>query len=557
MQLLTVFANGNLETQRHLVALTERSLSVGQPPVEMPALLDRDSKGKTLLDSLTAIATQPLEPALGQGGVSRESLLASVLQETGKPGEIDQLGRGTCTVTSMQYMLCTKNPAEYGRLIAGLVGPGGTVKLKNGDTLTRVPDSIAPDDTVRSPSERLFQSALMDYGNGSVDYSNQSGESVAKGFVRYYGPGEGFTGLHSPGQLRVLEGLFGAKFEVRWPAVGTSASLYGASRRSPESLLKDLKDRLPGQVLVDLAWSEEGAHAVVCEKIENDRVYFRNPWGPSAFPDGFVRGGALPYRIEDHTTGLQSIPVKDFLERIEDIYVPDTSRSGRASFKERNPMFYMERPDPGRIDLDKLRQPLKAVGLAEEAVDKLVLKDPNNARDVLALSDAKRPPAEREQVAARLVQRASFDLPGDKLAGFERGLRKSFGLPERPSSDTSNTELFRQPLRAAGLTDDKINELVDQHHCKEDVLQLFDPKVSSSEKQESARWLVKSFSEELPVPKAIEFSRALNKAFGLEERSYPASVSFENVRQAMLSSGLPDEKINELLARPATADRMS
>ncbi|MCI0416334.1 hypothetical protein L0222_26465 [bacterium] len=141
-----------------------------------PALMDPDSRGTMLIENLHHMAMRDLSPYMMNSENARQRLLSSVMQEAAKPGEIEQGNHGTCTVTTMQYMLCSQNPSEYTRIMDGL-STTGQVILRNGETLTRVNDSMADDASVqRSPSERLFQAAMMDYCNGERRYSNKIDE---------------------------------------------------------------------------------------------------------------------------------------------------------------------------------------------------------------------------------------------------------------------------------------------------------------------------------------------------------------------------------------------
>src|SRR5205085_11082388 len=118
-------------------------------------------QGQTLLDNLRAVATEPLdrELATAQGGfaavpgsfgngsasarqsraqsedVARDVLLESLIDEVGKPRLVDQSSFGTCVPTSMQYGLVQEQPAEYARLIRGLVGTGAKAEMQGGGTL--------------------------------------------------------------------------------------------------------------------------------------------------------------------------------------------------------------------------------------------------------------------------------------------------------------------------------------------------------------------------------------------------------------------------------------
>ena len=286
---LAVFEATNVSGRERLLELAQRELN------GKSALLDTDSKGGRLLDSLHGIARDDLDPAFAENGISRAELLFNVLQETAEPGQINQDSYDTCTATSMQYMLNVINPAEYGRLMRGLLRPDGAVKLRNGDTLLRVSDSIAPDSaTDRTASERVFQAAVMDYGNGRKTYSNLTDASTLE---RRRGTEDDDGGLYRREQDRALEGLFGERFR---------------QAIAPGNIVKLIEKREPEVTYLRMHWGEDksGGHAVIGVKVENERVYFRNPWGGSG-TDGDLKSNP-PRRIEDSTTGLESMTVADF-----------------------------------------------------------------------------------------------------------------------------------------------------------------------------------------------------------------------------------------------------
>src|SRR5262249_26064971 len=156
----------------------------------------------------------------------------------------------------------------------------------NGDDLCRVMISVPDDDSGRSASERIFQSALMDYADNAGihnDYDNYGGDHGLSRWEQRYG----------------LEGLFGRDFHLLGPG--------GYVHRD---LLDVLRDCMPTPTLADLHWSD-GAHAVVVTKIENGRVFYHNPWGPVT--DDVQNGDEYPYdnprgrRLEDRATGLESM----------------------------------------------------------------------------------------------------------------------------------------------------------------------------------------------------------------------------------------------------------
>jgi hypothetical protein len=137
VQALDVFRQSEVDGRKHLVELSHRTVN------GRTALLDTGTDGHTLLSNLQAMATGPLEPSLASHGIPRAGLLCSVMREASNPEQ--------------------RHPAEYVRLLRGLTSPSGQVRLRNGDTLRRDPDSIPfPTATQRSASERLLQAARTD-----------------------------------------------------------------------------------------------------------------------------------------------------------------------------------------------------------------------------------------------------------------------------------------------------------------------------------------------------------------------------------------------------------
>jgi hypothetical protein len=324
-----IFPKLDPDGRSHLADLVNRTMPGGKP-----ALLDTDSQGGTLLDSLHKIATGPLAPEFLANGVTRYSLLSSIAQEAATPGEINQSHRGTCTVTSMQYMLSKKNPAEYVRLMQGLISPGGTAPLRNGEALTRVPDSIAPDDaTTRSASERLFQSAMMDYCNGSEVYKNlddlktgglDTDESQERGLNALFGgtfracsfrhatPDEEKATHDAWEELSADE-----RNEWRQKSNAAPSMMLPEEFYAREQLMQKLRELPSEGALAGISYGRfdtSAGHDVVIEKLENDRIYFRNPWGARDQPNGTVLFKTPDCRLEDNKTGLESMSCEDFFK---------------------------------------------------------------------------------------------------------------------------------------------------------------------------------------------------------------------------------------------------
>ncbi|MBI2378608.1 MAG: LysM peptidoglycan-binding domain-containing protein [Deltaproteobacteria bacterium] len=302
---LAVFKESDLGGRFALTGLMNKELN------GKTVALDPDAQGNTLIDNLHRMATSPRDAEFAQHGVSKQGLLSSTIAESSRPGEINQSSKGTCTVTSMQQALTARNPAEYVRLMDGLTGPGGEVKLRNGDTLRRDAGSVAPDSaTTRSPTERVFQAAMMEYSNGALrDYDNATDKNIIRGGAagrwgsKFLGVKAETGGLNVHGMKRGFDGLFGTDSKL---TTGNSSEM-----------ITRLEGQKPNTALLSFRWSNNGAdgHAVTFDRIENGRLYFRNPWGRNFDAAGSSKDPP-PRKIEDGFTGLESMSLAEAKSRL-------------------------------------------------------------------------------------------------------------------------------------------------------------------------------------------------------------------------------------------------
>jgi hypothetical protein len=280
---------------------------------DVPAFLDQDSRGATLIENLHHMATRDLSPYVMNTEGARQRLLSSVMQEAGKPGEIEQGHHGTCTVTTMQYMLCTQNPSEYIRIMDGL-STDGMAMLRNGKTLYRVNDSMKDDtNPLRSPSERLFQAAMMDYCNGDRRYSNELDQKSGMDYDIHRNGKKTIASLND-GEVRYgLESLFGKTVTTIRDKEQGMRILEQRSQAASDG------DR---QAKLCVFWKDQpSTHSVVFEKIENGRVYIRDSSGLRDLRKGENVDGLIPAtRVEDPAAGIWSLSVEDFKK----IYVEGT-----------------------------------------------------------------------------------------------------------------------------------------------------------------------------------------------------------------------------------------
>ncbi len=309
---LEVFQKCDASGRKSFVDLADRSITKNGKST--PALMDPDSRGAMLIENLHHMATRDLSPYMMNSENARQRLLTSVMQEAGKPGEIEQGHHGTCTVTTMQYMLCSQNPSEYIRIMDGL-STTGQVILRNGKTLHRVTDSMADDASVqRSPSERLFQAAMMDYCNGERRYSNTIDKETGFDYDIQMNGKRNVASLSDKEVLHGMEAVLGKSFRyVRDKSEGMRILEQRSHAGSNEER----------QAKLTVNWKSQGSmHAVVFEKIEGDRVYIRDSSGIRDLPKGsFIPGLIPPTRVDDPAAGVWSLSVEDFKKIYVDVAV--------------------------------------------------------------------------------------------------------------------------------------------------------------------------------------------------------------------------------------------
>jgi len=232
------------------------------------ALTDHDSTGRTLLENLHQLATQPLNATL-VGQTTTEAVLSNALIETINPSRVAQGTAPTCTTASMQYELVADEPAEYMRLLAGMTGPAGKTVMRGGGDL-RLDANAAEIEARdgRSISQAIFQSSTMEYANG-----RDSQFDPVLGVSTNRRTGAVYRGLKPNQQTTILRQLFGVRY--------TNDALYTEAEgaRALESLRGF--DAVGAQNRPILLEIDQGAtnHAVTLERVAQGRVFFRDPYG--------------------------------------------------------------------------------------------------------------------------------------------------------------------------------------------------------------------------------------------------------------------------------------
>lgn len=299
-QVLRIWSTATPQAQSALGKLLEDGRLVGSTDLRT---------GLSLLQHFFQIAVQSLPV-----GLDRQSLLSGLICQVQDPGLIHQGLRGTCTVTTAEYMLARRSPAEYARILADLSSPMGIVILANGKKARRVEDSIGQDNSGRSDASRLFESAMMAFANPVLTYSDKADK---RGVGEYMFVSRGLMDLEIP---RVLNALLDETYHVE-----TAIPLLGNvpdSQIGHERLLKELKKALSrGQeVPAAIRW-RAGPHEILILKIQNGRAYFRNPWGSSLSPGSETDGKDGPKRRIEAVGGIESIPVGELQSRLTQIIV--------------------------------------------------------------------------------------------------------------------------------------------------------------------------------------------------------------------------------------------
>ncbi len=245
---------------------------------------ERDSRGKTLLENLKSFASATPHPDIKptlSSDVDVGRMMAELMKEIAHPTRhVDQGSKGACAAASIQDILCRRQPAEYVRLVTGLL-VNKTVEMRSG-SLTAVEGSYAKTTggdsekaDFRSLPERLFQSAVLHQGQTIGSYSYE-GDTVKVGFIELGG------GMTPDESNKMLNKLFGRE---RYELVQGDAT----------KIHERLKDN--GQpALVSMSW-QKGNHALVYVRSDDKFVYLKDPNGDEA---GMASPDELKPRRELH-----------------------------------------------------------------------------------------------------------------------------------------------------------------------------------------------------------------------------------------------------------------
>ncbi|HEY9897864.1 MAG TPA: hypothetical protein V6D00_01670, partial [Pantanalinema sp.] len=238
-------------------------------PAPIQGLLDKlgakldqkDLSGKaTTLDHLYDMAEKGVDSRMQRLGISTAEILANAVQELDQPGIIHQSDRGTCAATTVQYYMASNHPAEYAKLVSGLVCDG-EAPMASGNKLVLDPGSISRDTSSRNHVDRMFQTAMMDRSELG-DYNNATDRHS-----------DGSAGMTQNDVTRLMNDATNGKDGNFQTVQGNSDAII---KRIAQSTARGV------EVPVGMKWAVSGMHAgheMLVTKIEGDKVYLRNPWG--------------------------------------------------------------------------------------------------------------------------------------------------------------------------------------------------------------------------------------------------------------------------------------
>jgi len=289
--------------------------------LEEGKLKDKDKDGQSLLHILIKLQRQEFAPGLDGKQIFRETV-----ENLANPDKIRQNNKGTCTVTTVEYIHAKNHPAEYARIIAGLTGKSGEVELRNGDTLRRDGGIIADDGSGRTAVDRIYQASMMEYANGEADYVNATDQS--------YSGTASHPGLYAEEYRQALDGVMPFK---------TTVIPFSNSPTDREKLEKDMEKALGDGHMVPVILRFGGSdkwHALAVEKIDGEYVYLRNPWGDGdagSALDG--PGSTLPEReaVPPEGTGPSGGHIKMkkdvFYSNLTHYLLPQTGGEGKLNLE--------------------------------------------------------------------------------------------------------------------------------------------------------------------------------------------------------------------------------
>jgi len=164
----------------------------------------------------------------------------------------------------------------------------------------------------------MFQSSIQQHGDrlGNPNYQFNANTDN--------------TGLWDNQTARVMGGLYNRSYQYFPPGAGSTGINNATNNPAQQTALRQqlfgqVQNEIQthnGPVAVHVNWGGSSAagaqplHELLVERIENGRVYFRNPWGSREAQGATYRDGQSlnnpARRVEDSQSGLESMPASQF-----------------------------------------------------------------------------------------------------------------------------------------------------------------------------------------------------------------------------------------------------
>jgi hypothetical protein len=240
--------------------------------------------------------------------------ISCLVKNAADPNQINQGMHASCTAVAMMRDLARNDTASFIHMGLQLLERGHMLGKNNEkvEINTTALKSSLEDPTRKFDKcdifERVFAATLMSYAVGDdAVYDHQTGWST--GMMGGVAMINGLVGLTPSQYCRIATLLKGKEQTV----VKDDAAR--------EVLNKG--QQLP--LIVDIRWNESGKdanHAILATKIENGRVYYENPHGSASLDkDG------PPGRRSEGPKGLESMPVAEFMARVNRVVVPVSDKA--------------------------------------------------------------------------------------------------------------------------------------------------------------------------------------------------------------------------------------
>jgi hypothetical protein len=260
--------------------------------------------GADFLGAIGAIGSKALHMKEQQ----KVYLAADLIDALATFGGSTQDSHATCATETISFLLDHSKPGEWARIAVELwtKGKAELVDSATGKTtfMALPPGASASDHSPnRTQLDRMMQAAFKNLVAPEGTYYSNAADQFVSSTGQKFG-----NGITDEDAARILTLLSGKEHSHHVDAQLLAASL---SHHDGKPLYAALKWSVEG---------EHGFHAVAVTEIRNDRVYFRNPWGPSSVENG-ADLDSPPRRIEDNRTGLESMSIEDFRKRLDGIVI--------------------------------------------------------------------------------------------------------------------------------------------------------------------------------------------------------------------------------------------